>query len=213
MDKNQIIALFSAFREADPTPKGALFYRSPYELLVAVVLSAQSTDQGVNRVTPGLFAMAGDPVSMIRLGEERVREQIRSLGLYNTKAKYLVALSHILVERFQGEVPQTREELESLPGVGRKSANVVMNSAFGQPTLGVDTHVFRVSNRTGLAIGKTPEAVEQRLMQCVPQEFLWHAHHWLIAHGRHVCTARKPACGRCRIVSWCDWNEKNRSSI
>lgn len=209
MDQNQIIALFAAFREVDPAPKSELFYRTPYELLVAVVLSAQSTDVGVNRVTPGLFALGGDPASMVGLGVEGVREQIRSLGLYNNKANNIVALSRILLERFEGRVPDSREALESLPGVGRKSANVVLNIVFGQPTLAVDTHVFRVANRTGLARGKTPKVVELGLLACVPESFLPHAHHWLILHGRHVCQAKKPACGACRIEVWCGWEQKN----
>ncbi|MBF0627227.1 MAG: endonuclease III [Magnetococcales bacterium] len=203
MENARIIALFNAFREADPHPVGALRFRTSYELLVAVVLSAQSTDVGVNRVTPGLFALAEDPAAMVRLGEEAIREQIRSLGLFNTKAKNIHALSRILVERHQGQVPQSREALQALPGVGRKSANVVLNIAFGQPTLAVDTHVFRVSHRLGLAQGKTPEAVEQELLRCIPETFLLHAHHWLILHGRHVCTARKPACDRCLVRFWC----------
>ncbi|MBF0428233.1 MAG: endonuclease III [Magnetococcales bacterium] len=203
MENYWIIALFSALREANPQPKSALFFHSPYELLVAVVLSAQSTDVGVNRVTPGLFALASDPASMVRLGEDGLREQIRSLGLYNNKAKNILALSRILLEEYHGQVPDTREALESLPGVGRKSANVVLNVAFGHPTVAVDTHVFRVANRTGLAPGKTPEAVEKKLLQCVPEEFLLHAHHWLILHGRHVCMARKPNCENCCIRTWC----------
>ncbi|MBF0294389.1 MAG: endonuclease III [Magnetococcales bacterium] len=203
MDDQEIIALFAAFREANPTPRGALRFQSPFQLLVAVVLSAQSTDVGVNRVTPALFAEAGDPEAMLRQGEAWVRERIRSLGLFNNKARALVALSRILVERFHGRVPETRAELESLPGVGRKSANVVLNIAFGQPTLAVDTHVFRVANRTGLACGKTPESVEKELTRRIPAEFLLHAHHWLILHGRHVCTARRPACDACRIARWC----------
>ncbi|MBF0270946.1 MAG: endonuclease III [Magnetococcales bacterium] len=203
MENAHIIALFNAFREADPHPKGALWFRTPYELLVAVVLSAQSTDVGVNRVTPGLFALAADPEAMVRLGEDAIRAQIRSLGLFNTKAKNIHALSRILVERHHGQVPENRESLEALPGVGRKSANVVLNIAFGHPTLAVDTHVFRVSHRLGLADGKTPEAVERQLLACIPETFLLHAHHWLILHGRHVCMARKPACARCLIRSWC----------
>ncbi|MBF0341777.1 MAG: endonuclease III [Magnetococcales bacterium] len=203
MENARIIALFNAFREADPHPQGALCFRSPFELLVAVVLSAQSTDVGVNRATPALFAAAPDPAAMVALGEEAIREHIRSLGLFNTKARNILALSRLLVERHGGEVPGSREELEALPGVGRKSANVVLNIAFGQPTLAVDTHVFRVAHRLGLAVGKTPEAVERQLLQCVPETFLLHAHHWLILHGRHVCTARKPSCDRCMVRSWC----------
>ncbi|MBF0214468.1 MAG: endonuclease III [Magnetococcales bacterium] len=203
MENVRIIALFEAFREANPHPRGELWFRTPFELLVAVVLSAQSTDVGVNRVTPGLFALAGDPEAMVRLGEEEIRSRIRTLGLFNTKAKNIHALSRLLLERHQGQVPASREALEALPGVGRKSANVVLNIAFGQPTLAVDTHVFRVSHRLGLATGKSPEAVERQLMEIVPELYLPHAHHWLILHGRHVCTARKPACDRCIVRSWC----------
>ncbi|MBF0613790.1 MAG: endonuclease III [Magnetococcales bacterium] len=203
MEHTRIQALFEAFRAADPHPVGALRFQTPFQLLVAVVLSAQSTDVGVNRVTPGLFALAPDPEAMVTLGEEAIREQIRSLGLFNTKAKHLHALSRILVEQYGGQVPQSRAALQALPGVGRKSANVVLNIAFGQPTLAVDTHVFRLSRRLGLAYGNTPEAVERELLQCVPESYLLHAHHWLILHGRHVCTARKPACFRCIVRVWC----------
>ncbi|MEO5345798.1 MAG: endonuclease III [Magnetococcus sp. YQC-9] len=206
MDTARIIALFETFRKADPHPKGALQFRNPFELLVAVVLSAQSTDKGVNRATPPLFAAAGDPANpaaMVRLGEAVIREHIRSLGLFNTKAKNILALSRLLVERHQGGVPCEREALEALPGVGRKSANVVLNIAFGQPTLAVDTHVFRVAHRLGLSWGKTPEAVERDLLSAIPDAFLLHAHHWLILHGRHVCMARKPACDRCLVRAWC----------
>ncbi|MBF0165014.1 MAG: endonuclease III [Magnetococcales bacterium] len=203
MDTPRIIALFEAFREANPHPQGALLFRTPFELLVAVVLSAQSTDQGVNRVTPPLFAVAGDPAAMVALGEEAIRGQIRSLGLFNTKAKNILALSRLLVERHGGQVPSERAALEALPGVGRKSANVVLNIAFGQPTLAVDTHVFRVAHRLGLSTGKSPEAVERDLLACIPEAFLLQAHHWLILHGRHVCMARKPACDRCLARPWC----------
>ena len=203
MGKKECQALFAALRAANPHPKGELLYASPFELLVAVILSAQATDVGVNRVTRELFAVANTPMAMLQLGEESLCSHIRSLGLYHNKAKHLLAMSRLLLERFHGQVPANREELQQLPGVGRKTANVVLNVAFAQPTLAVDTHVFRVAKRTGLARGKTPEAVEQELLQVIAPEFLPHAHHWLLLHGRHVCKARAPLCGNCRIQSWC----------
>ena len=198
-----VTALFSALRDANPQPRGDLKYTTPFELLVAVVLSAQATDVGVNRATPALFAAANTPEAMLRLGEANIREHIRSIGLFNNKARNIHALSRILVERHQGRVPEERAALMALPGVGRKSANIMLNVAFGQPTLAVDTHVFRVANRTGLAVAKTPDAVERLLVQAIPGEFLYNAHHWLILHGRYVCKARKPACGGCIIRTWC----------
>ncbi|MEO5354979.1 MAG: endonuclease III, partial [Magnetococcus sp. XQGC-1] len=176
---------------------------SPFELLVAVILSAQATDVGVNRVTRELFAVANTPMALLQLGEESLCNHIRSLGLYHNKARHLLAMSQLLLERFHGQVPANREDLQQLPGVGRKTANVVLNVAFAQPTLAVDTHVFRVARRTGLARGKTPEAVELELLQVIPPEFLPHAHHWLLLHGRHVCKARTPLCDSCRIQAWC----------
>ncbi|MBF0462104.1 MAG: endonuclease III [Magnetococcales bacterium] len=196
-------ALFAALRAANPHPASALVYHSPFELLVAVILSAQATDVGVNRVTHALFAVANTPEAMLQLGEEALRTHIHSLGLYRNKAKHILAMSGLLLEQFHGQVPDQREDLQRLPGVGRKTANVVLNVAFGQPTLAVDTHVFRVARRTGLAQGKTPEAVERELLQIVPPEFLPHAHHWLLLHGRHVCLARVPRCATCRIQTWC----------
>ncbi|MBF0423695.1 MAG: endonuclease III [Magnetococcales bacterium] len=197
------VALFSALRQANPEPKGELRSESPFQHLVAVVLSAQSTDVGVNRVTPELFRRAPNAASMVALGETGIIECIRSLGLYNSKAKHVWALSRILHEQYQGQVPDDRAILESLPGVGRKTANVVLNVCFGHPTLAVDTHVFRLARRLGLAQGKTPTAVEKELLEKIPEEFLYHAHHWLILHGRYVCTARKPGCDRCLIATWC----------
>jgi endonuclease-3 len=202
--------LFRRLREANPEPKSELEYRTPFELLVAVVLSAQATDKSVNLATPKLFALAPTPQAMLALSEERVTEQIRTIGLYRTKAKNLIALSRMLVERHGGEVPATREALEALPGVGRKTANVVLNVAFGEPTIAVDTHVFRVANRTGLAPGKNPEEVEAKLLKATPPEFLRHAHHWLILHGRYVCLARKPGCPQCVIRDLCAFRGKTR---
>ena len=203
--------LFRRLRAANPEPKSELRYRTPFELLVAVVLSAQATDKSVNLATPRLFAAAPTPQAMLALGEARATEHIRTIGLYRTKAKNLIALSRMLVERHGGEVPATREALEALPGVGRKTANVVLNVAFGEPTIAVDTHIFRVANRTGLAPGKNPEEVEAKLLKAVPAEFLRHAHHWLILHGRYVCVARKPACPQCAIRDLCAFKGKTKS--
>ncbi|MEO5339243.1 MAG: endonuclease III [Magnetococcus sp. MYC-9] len=202
-DKTRSTALMAVLRQNNPQPGSELQFRSPFELLVAVILSAQATDVGVNRVTPALFAAANTPEAMLQLGEEAICNTIRSLGLYRNKAKHLFAMSRILVEQFQGQVPERREDLQRLPGVGRKTANVVLNVAFGQPTLAVDTHVFRVARRIGLARGKTPTAVEQELLQTMDPEFLPHAHHWLLLHGRHICKARAPLCSTCPIRAWC----------
>ncbi len=200
--------MFRRFAAETPEPKGELFYTNPYTLVVAVVLSAQATDKGVNKATPALFAVADTPGKMLRLGEARLKRHIRTIGLYNAKAKNIIKLSEALVACHGGEVPQSREELEALAGVGRKTANVVLNTAFGQPTMAVDTHLFRVCNRTGLAPGKTPLAVEKGLERCVPEEARRRAHHWLILHGRYVCKARKPDCGGCLIRDLCGWSEK-----
>lgn len=204
----RIEAIFARLRAANPEPKGELFYTNPFTLLVAVVLSAQATDAGVNKATPALFALADTPEKMAALGEERVREAIKTIGLFRSKAKNVVALSQLLIERHGGEVPRTREELTALPGVGRKTANVVLNIAFHQPVIAVDTHIFRISNRLPLARGATPEAVETGLEGIVPDEYLLHAHHWLILHGRYVCKARKPECGRCVIADLCRFKGK-----
>ena len=206
MDADAIDEAFARLAAADPAPTSELDYTSAYTLLVAVVLSAQATDVGVNRATAGLFAAADTPAAMAALGEDGVRRHIRSLGLFNAKAKNVVALSEILIARHAGQVPRDRAALEALPGVGRKTANVVLNVAFGEPTIAVDTHVFRVANRTGMAPGKTPEAVEQGLLAAVPARWKPHAHHWLILHGRYVCRARKPDCAACRIVDLCDYD-------
>jgi len=205
-------AIFDRLAAANPTPKGELKYINPFTLLVAVVLSAQATDAGVNKATPALFAIADTPEKMAALGEERVTELIKTVGLYRTKAKNVIALSRAIVERHGGETPHIREELEALPGVGRKTANVVLNTVFGEPTLAVDTHVFRVANRLAIAPGKTPREVEDGLMRVVPDRFLLHAHHWLILHGRYVCVARKPLCGVCVLVDLCPYEPKNMAS-
>jgi endonuclease-3 len=199
---------FERFRNASPEPTSELEHISPYTLLVAVALSAQATDAGVNKATKNLFPIADTPEKMVALGEDRLRELIKTIGLYRNKAKNVIALSERLIKDFGGKVPEDREALESLPGVGRKTANVVMNVAFRQPTLAVDTHVFRVGNRTGLAPGKTPLDVELALLKVIPSEFMLHAHHWLILHGRYTCLARKPLCERCIINDLCRWPEK-----
>jgi len=199
---------FTRFQKANPEPKGELEHLNPFTLLVAVVLSAQATDAGVNRATRALFAVADTPEKMLALGEEKLRDYIRTIGLYRTKAKNVIALSVKLIRDFGGEVPRTREEIESLPGAGRKTANVVLNMAYGEHTLAVDTHVFRVGNRTGLAPGKTPLEVELGLEKVIPPEFMLHAHHWLILHGRYTCLARKPRCEVCLINDLCRWPEK-----
>ncbi len=203
--------IFERFRAADPHPKSELQYRTPYELLVAVVLSAQATDKSVNLATARLFPVANTPQQMLELGESKLIEYIKTIGLFRNKAKNVIALSRQLIERFKGEIPTTREALETLPGVGRKTANVVLNVAFRQPTMAVDTHIFRVSNRTGIAPGKDPLEVELRLVKFVPQEFMLHAHHWLILHGRYVCVARKPKCPECRIRDLCEFKGKTKS--
>ena len=204
----EIVEAFRRFRAANPEPKGELQHINPFTLLVAVVLSAQATDAGVNKATPALFATADTPQKMLALGEDRVRDMIKTIGLYRTKTKNVVALSRILVEQHGGEVPRAREALEALPGVGRKTANVVLNIAFGEATIAVDTHIFRVGNRTGLAPGKTPREVEDRLEKVVPPAYKLHAHHWLILHGRYVCKALKPDCPRCLINDLCQFKGK-----
>jgi len=204
----QIEEAFRRFKAANPEPKGELKHVNPFTLLVAVVLSAQATDAGVNKATPTLFAAADTPEKMVALGEERVRDLVKTIGLFRTKAKNIVELSRRLVAQHGGQVPRSREALEELPGVGRKTANVVLNIAFGEPTIAVDTHIFRVGNRTGLATGKNPFEVEQKLEQVVPAQYKLHAHHWLILHGRYTCVARKPLCEKCIIADLCQWPEK-----
>ncbi|HIJ63584.1 MAG TPA: endonuclease III [Rhodospirillaceae bacterium] len=194
---------YARLAAANPEPKSDLEYLNAFTLLVAVVLSAQATDIGVNKATRGLFAVADNPAAMLALGEEGVKRHIRTIGLFNTKAKNVIALSALLIERFGGVVPADREALQSLPGVGRKTANVVLNVAFGQPTIAVDTHIFRVANRTGLAPGKTPDAVEQGLLEVTGETWRRHAHHWLILHGRYRCKARRPDCANCPVADLC----------
>ena len=201
--KKNIWEIFSRFSKITPEPKGELEYTSPYTLLVAVVLSAQSTDVGVNKATEKLFAIAKTPGEMVKIGENKIIENIRTIGLYKNKAKNIINLSQKLLDDFGGEVPKTHIELESLPGVGRKTANVVLSMAFGIPTIAVDTHVFRVSNRTGLAIGKNVEEVEEKLIKRLPEKYFFHAHHWLILHGRYTCKARNPLCLECVISDLC----------
>ena len=204
----EIVEAFTRFQKANPHPKGELQHKDAFTLLVAVVLSAQATDAGVNKATPTLFAAADTPEKMAALGEDRVRELIKTIGLFRTKANNVVALSQRLVAEHGGAVPRSREALEALPGVGRKTANVVLNSAFGEHTIAVDTHIFRVGNRTGLASGKTPLEVEEKLEQAIPAHYKRHAHHWLILHGRYTCVARKPLCEKCIINDLCRWPEK-----
>lgn len=201
-------ALFETLRETNPSPTTELEYSSPFELLIAVLLSAQATDVGVNKATRRLFAIANTPQKILALGESGLIEYIKTIGLYKTKAKHVMETCRILAERYGGKVPADRESLEALPGVGRKTANVVLNTAFGHPTVAVDTHIFRVSNRTGLAPGKTVQAVEMKLLEVVPDEFLHDAHHWLILHGRYVCKARKPECWHCAIETLCEYPDK-----
>ena len=205
---SRVRRIFEKFRAADPSPETELEYSSPFELLVAVILSAQATDVSVNKVTPRLFQVAPTPEAMLRLGEAGLKSYISSIGLYNSKAKNIMRACEMLVRDYGGEVPADRAKLERLPGVGRKTANVVLNVVFGQPTMAVDTHIFRVGNRTGLAPGKTPLEVEQGLLKVVPKEFMRHAHHWLILHGRYTCTARRPKCHQCLIEPECAWPEK-----
>ena len=200
---------FAALARANPNPKGELEYTNPYTLLVAVVLSAQATDVGVNKATRSLFAVVDSPEKMVRLGEKKLRHYVRTIGLFNTKAKNIIGLSKMLIEQFGGKVPKDRAALESLPGVGRKTANVVLNIAFGESTIAVDTHIFRLCNRTGLAPGKTPLAVEEALLKRVPKKYRRHAHHWLILHGRYVCKARKPDCPNCVVRKYCEYEAKS----
>jgi len=208
MKKADIEEFFRRFEERNPDPRGELEYINPYTLLVAVVLSAQATDVGVNKATGPLFRVADTPHKMVALGEPRLRDYIRTIGLFNTKAKNIIALSQALIDEHGGAVPNDRAALEKLPGVGRKTANVVLNVAFAEPTIAVDTHIFRVGNRTGLAPGKTPLAVEQKLEKAVPAKYKLHAHHWLILHGRYVCKARKPECPSCVVNDLCGYKAK-----
>lgn len=208
MNKEKRTEIFKRFQQANPEPKTELEYSTPFELLAAVLLSAQATDKGVNIATRKLFAVANTPAAIAALGVAGVEDYIKTIGLFRSKAKHLVQTAEILRDQYKGEVPADREALESLPGVGRKTANVVLNTAFGQATMAVDTHIFRISNRTGIAPGKDVLEVEKRLLKLVPQEFMLNAHHWLILHGRYVCKARKPECTRCSIVDLCEFKKK-----
>jgi endonuclease-3 len=208
LSKPEIAEIFRRFHAREPNPKGELESVNPFTLLVAVVLSAQATDAGVNKATAPLFRKVDSPAKMVAFGEERLREAIKTIGLFNTKARNVIALSRKLVEEHGGEVPRDRESLEALPGVGRKTANVVLNIAFGEPTIAVDTHIFRLGNRTGLAPGRTPDEVEAILNRVVPEEYRLHAHHWLILHGRYVCIARRPDCPNCIIADICRYKDK-----
>ena len=208
MTKDQIFEFFRRFAEDDPAPQTELEYGNAYQLVVAVALSAQATDVGVNKATRALFAEVQGPAQMVQLGETGLKRHIRTIGLFNSKAKNVIALSRMLIEEYGGEVPDTREDLVRLPGVGRKTANVVLNCWFGQETFAVDTHIFRVGNRTGLAKGKTPDQVEAKLERRVPAPFRLHAHHWLILHGRYVCKARTPECWRCKVADLCSYRKK-----
>ena len=205
--------IFARLRAANPAPRTELNYRSPFELLVAVILSAQATDKSVNKATAALFRAANTPAALLSLGVDGLSPYIKSIGLYNSKAKNLIATCRLLLDRHAGAVPSSREELEQLPGVGRKTANVILNTAFGEPTIAVDTHIFRVANRTGLAPGKTERAVEEKLLKFVPPEYLKDAHNWLILHGRYVCTARNPACPTCPIEDLCEYRHKSHDPI
>ena len=205
--------LFRRLREVNPNPRTELVYASPFELLIAVILSAQATDVSVNKATRRLYVVANTPAAIIAMGEDELKRYISAIGLYNAKAKNIVAACRMLVEQHGGDLPRHREALEALPGVGRKTANVVLNTAFGEPTMAVDTHIFRVGNRTGLAKGKTPLAVEKGLLRNVPTEFLHDAHHWLILHGRYVCKARKPECPACAIRDLCEYRHKTRADV
>jgi endonuclease-3 len=208
MKKAEIFEFYRRLAESNPAPETELEYVNPYSLLVAVALSAQATDVGVNKATRSLFAKVTTPQQMLDLGEDGLKQHIKTIGLFNTKAKNVIAAARILVDEFEGEIPTEREKLETLPGVGRKTANVVLNVAFGQPTIAVDTHIFRVANRTGLAPGKNPLEVELKLTQVTPEPFVTHAHHWLILHGRYICKARLPECWRCPVADLCAYKPK-----
>lgn len=210
MTPQKIRKFFSILQKLNPEPQGELAYVNSYTLLVAVVLSAQATDKGVNKATKALFAKIDTPQKMIKLGEDGLKEYIKTIGLYNSKARNIIALSEILVRDFKGDIPRSRDELVKLPGVGRKTANVVLNIAFGEETIAVDTHIFRISNRTGLAPGSTVDKVEEKLESVVPKEFRRHAHHWLILHGRYICKARNPDCARCPVYDVCEYADKEK---
>jgi endonuclease-3 len=208
VNRDKRTAIYRTLRDGNPDPQTELEYQSPFELLISVILSAQATDISVNKATEKLYKVANTPQAIFDLGVEGLTSYIRTIGLFNSKAKNIIKTCRILLDEHDGDVPRTREALESLPGVGRKTANVILNTAFGEPTIAVDTHIFRVANRTGLAKGKTPLEVEKRLTRLTPEEFRKDAHHWLILHGRYVCKARKPLCGGCPIVEWCEYRRK-----
>ncbi len=208
MNKEKRYRIFSQFQQQNPSPTTELIYSSPFELLIAVILSAQATDISVNKATVKLYEVANTPEAIAGLGLRKLKNYIKTIGLFNNKAKNIIATCKILVEQYNGEVPRDREALEALPGVGRKTANVILNTAFGEPTIAVDTHIFRVSNRTGIAPGKNVNEVERKLLKFVPEEFKKDAHHWLILHGRYTCIARQPQCHRCMIYAECEWKEK-----
>lgn len=211
MNKEKRIAIYRTLRQRLPAPTTELEYRTPFELLIAVILSAQATDISVNKATSKLYPLARTPAAIFALGVDGLTPYIRTIGLFNNKAANIIKTCRMLIDEHDGEVPRTRAELEALPGVGRKTANVVLNTAFGEATIAVDTHIFRVANRTGLGKGKTPLEVEKRLLRATPDEFKKDAHHWLILHGRYVCKARKPLCGECPIIDWCEYRKKERS--
>lgn len=213
MNRRRAAAIFKRLAERNPQPQTELIYGSVFQLLVAVILSAQATDASVNRATAALFRAAPTPERMLALGEEGLKAHIKTIGLFNSKARHILATCRVLVDRYGGEVPATRSALEALPGVGRKTANVVLNVAFGEPTLAVDTHILRVARRTGLALGRTPLAVERELLAVIPERYLRHAHHWLVLHGRYICTARAPRCDSCPIAALCEWPEKSRYAV
>lgn len=213
MTRDKVAEFFKRLHAINPEPRGELEWTNPFTLLVAVALSAQATDKSVNKATPALFKAADTPAKMVKLGEDKIRGFIKTIGLFNSKAKNVYALSQMLIDHYGGEVPEDRDELVKLPGVGRKTANVVLNMAFAQPTMAVDTHIFRVSNRTGLAPGATVEKVEDKLEKVVPAEYRMHAHHWLILHGRYTCIARKPKCYECPVVDLCAFKDKNFAPI
>lgn len=205
--------IFERFKANNPNPATELVYNSPFELLIAVILSAQATDKSVNHATKKLFAIANTPASLLDIGEQRLKTYIKTIGLFNTKAKNIIKTCGLLIEKYEAQVPNDRQSLESLPGVGRKTANVLLNTLFGEPTIAVDTHIFRVANRTRLACGKTPYEVEQKLMKVLPKEYLHNAHHWLVLHGRYTCTARKPHCPKCIIKDWCEYPYKTQDLL
>ena len=213
LTRAQISDIYRHLHSLDPAPRTELNYSNPYTLVVAVALSAQSTDVGVNKATKDLFALADTPAKMVALGEDKVREMVKTIGLYKTKAKNVIKLSQMLLDDFGGEVPDNRDDLIKLPGVGRKTANVVLNEAFGQPTMAVDTHIFRVANRTGMAPGKDPLEVELNLLRVTPEEYGLHAHHWLILHGRYTCIARKPRCFNCAVSEICKFKDKTKAVV